>query len=530
MQDSRKMASVEDYPYDQSMFKFSNPPTASGTIGDLNGFGFPTNQIEYFNLGQPPMNLEPMINHSYDLASSTMDPLSNVSPSIEQHQQQPPLQQPVFLSNANLLDLNQTQQIIQPQLSHPLSSTDDSSSSLTPFDQSVSSSTAQFSNSGFISEDSVFPPVDAFIPSSIDTQHQQQQHQFHLQKQNQVQGVKQEHFQRSRYLSEPNIMTSTSNDSPFSLSPQSITFGSNPPTSATTITTTTTLYDSNVKPLYQRYRVIRGISSGGSATKPPRIMTTANHHYVPVNLELLDANLQECCLPTWNEEEKADKRRIIRIERYQVGSKIIAKFSIVGSAKENPTPLDSQPGVDVVEVSCLECFTKQSEDTDNEEESGNSTPMNNYSYGSTNTNGVEETKRSFYITSVEVIKIVELLIGTEVQDPAEHRRERGRIRSNLVPFWSKRPISSRMSNNEMRSNSSSPKSESNNSFNQISNISPDYSDFRIELATRIMAYDVRKPRGFDKEVRILKWEKLIPALRRALQSYYAEIPDGQDDF
>ena len=36
--------------------------------------------------------------------------------------------------------------------------------------------------------------------------------------------------------------------------------------------------------------------------------------------------------------------------------------------------------------------------------------------------------------------------------------------------------------------------------------------------------EIRKPRGFDKEVRILRWDKLVPALQRALQSYYTEIP------
>jgi hypothetical protein len=126
-------------------------------------------------------------------------------------------------------------------------------------------------------------------------------------------------------------------------------------------------------------------------------------------------------------------------------------------------------------------------------------------------------RKRYYITSVEVVKIVELLIGTGLQDSQERRRERGRIRSNLVPFWSRKSISTRLSNQDIRS---SPTIDAN-------------VDFRVELATRIMSYDIRKPRGFDKEVRILKWEKLVPALMRALQSYYAEVPDdfgeGKDE-
>ena len=64
----------------------------------------------------------------------------------------------------------------------------------------------------------------------------------------------------------------------------------------------------------------------------------------------------------------------------------------------------------------------------------------------------------YYITSVEVVEIVELLIGNQFRDAAERRKERGRVRSNLVPFWSKKPISSRMS--ETSTSSSSPQNSS----------------------------------------------------------------------
>lgn len=68
-------------------------------------------------------------------------------------------------------------------------------------------------------------------------------------------------------------------------------------------------------------------------------------------------------------------------------------------------------------------------------------------------------------------------------------------------------------------------SSSNNTLNIPSgNTLPTNHDYRMELAKRIMGYEIRKPRGFDKEVRILRWDKLIPALKRALQSYYTEIP------
>lgn len=323
-------------------------------------------------------------------------------------------------------------------------------------------------------------------------------------------------FQRARYLSEPNIMgsrdqrleVSVAPQSTFALSPESVSF-SYRSTQSSTLTIPSNTETRSDEDGYKRYKVIRGISSGGSATKPPRVNTMTNHHYSPVNLNLIEATLEDLCLPKWNEAELDDKRRIIRIERFQVGSQIVAQFSIVGAANEHEKTEPAQPGVDVVEVSCLRCYARPGDDVDEEDEEEQTS-----SYGYQQSNYSNDLKTSFYITSVEVIKIVELLVGTELQDAAERRRERGRIRSNLVPFWSKKPISSRMSSSELRS---SPIASTDNA------------DFRVELATRIMAYDIRKPRGFDKEVRILKWEKLVPALRRALQSYYVEIPDGFDE-
>lgn len=244
---------------------------------------------------------------------------------------------------------------------------------------------------------------------------------------------------------------------------------------------------------YPKYRVVRGISSGGTASKPPKVPNLPGHHFKQVELELNDASVEAMCLPEWNESEKQEKRRIIRLERYQVANKIVCDFKILDSSKEHSnTSSDLPNGVDVVEVSCLEAFNRPSDDLEEDE----ATPAEN---------GLQ---RSFYITSVEVIKIVELLIGVGSQDLGERRRERGRIRSNLVPFWSKKPISSRMSGG---------------------NLNFDSNDFRIELATRIMSYETRKPRGFDKEVRILKWGKLFKSLKRALQSYYVEVPDSLTD-
>lgn len=263
----------------------------------------------------------------------------------------------------------------------------------------------------------------------------------------------------------------------------------------------------------RRYRVIRGVSAGGCATRPPKNGISSEHFYTPVQLDLVSASLDDCCFPKWSNEEKTDRRRIIRIERTQEGPRLVAKFSIVGAASEHPSALPAGPETDVVEVSCLECAVLQEDEES--QESGGESPQSyggssssygysNYDTGTLRHNSTTDdsfgNRYYYYITSVEVVEIVELLIGTQLKDPADRRKERGRVRSNLVPFWSKKPILSRMNEN---------------------NGSP---DFRAELAKRIMAYDIRKPRGFDKEVRILRWDKLVPALKRALQSYYAEIP------
>ncbi|CUM51313.1 unnamed protein product [Debaryomyces fabryi] len=267
----------------------------------------------------------------------------------------------------------------------------------------------------------------------------------------------------------------------------------------------------------KRYRIIRGVSAGGCSTRPPKYLVDSNALYLPIELHVNGASFEEICFPVWSASEKEDRRRIIRIERVQNGHKLLANFSIVGAANENPITLPPPPDTDVIEVSCLECTTISNE-TDDQSASDEdlAVPIQGMHDGKYN---------QYYITSVEVIEIVELLIGTQSMDAADRRKERGRIRSNLVPFWSRKPISSRMPDNSSAHSSKSPGYAGMDT--RLTN-----QDYRFELAKRIMAYEIRKPRGFDKEVRILRWDKLIPALKRALQTYYTEIPssDSSIDF
>lgn len=210
-------------------------------------------------------------------------------------------------------------------------------------------------------------------------------------------------------------------------------------------------------------RVVRGVAQGGCSIKPPEERPREGRVFERVKLQFSGDLIESICNSSWNNAELMDGRRIVRIERTQDNNIVNANLSVVGCANDFPTPAPARPNTDFIEVSCLAVF------------------------------GMVP---GFYITSVEVVGIVEMLIGTRtIKDSALRRRERGRVRSNLMSFWSK------------------------NSYHSRSN-EASLSDF----AKRIMAYDIRKPRGFDKGFRILSWDKLIPALQRALQCYYAEIP------
>lgn len=216
-------------------------------------------------------------------------------------------------------------------------------------------------------------------------------------------------------------------------------------------------------------RVVRGIAQGGCSIKPPEEDPRPGFMYARVKLNFTGELIDSICNGPWSHGEIVDGRRIVRVERIQQNEVINVDFSIVGCADEFPNPAPAKPNVDFIEISCLSV------------------------YGPEMGNG-------FYITSVEVVAIVETLIGTrKMKDSSLRRRERGRIRSNLMSFWAKSSYHSK-ANEESRS----------------------------DFAKRIMAYDIRKPRGFDKGFRILSWDRLIPALQRALQCYYAEV--RKDEF
>lgn len=217
-------------------------------------------------------------------------------------------------------------------------------------------------------------------------------------------------------------------------------------------------------------RIVRGSSSASAMSKPPASPPRHGHYYAPVKLAVQKELLSYACSSHWSDAELEDKRRIVRVECTQDCAALGAGFRIVGLATKHPAPEPAPAGVSVIEVSCLQKDTSDC--------------------------GIPA---GYYITSVEVIGIVETLINASCMDPAQRRRERGRIRSNLMPFWQKRPLLAKSSGE-------------------------DFADADNAFARRIMAYSIRKPRGFDKNVRVLHWDHLGQALERALQCYYVEVP------
>lgn len=225
----------------------------------------------------------------------------------------------------------------------------------------------------------------------------------------------------------------------------------------------------------RRFKIVRGIA-GGLVTRPPELGTSLGKEYLHVDLNVFNALIEEINRVPWSYAERSDGRRIVRVECTQHEHVVNALFSVVGLALEHPEPAAAPPHTEVVEVSCL-----------------------NYTLADSN-----DQETDYSITLVEVVNIIEALIGTKEKELILRRREKGRIRLNLMPFWLKKPLPSKKTA-----------------------MTSDYADSRLDFARRIMDYEIRKPRGFDKDVRILPWDKLVAALHRALLCYFAEMP--QDD-
>lgn len=187
-------------------------------------------------------------------------------------------------------------------------------------------------------------------------------------------------------------------------------------------------------------------------------------------LQLLDIDfhpsLDTVLQVPWSASEEADARRIIRMSRVQIRAKIDIHLQIIDS--ETGIAQDSVYGRNVIEVSCLK---------------------NNFS---------PEQLACCYITSVEVINIIELLIGKQNVDRQFKRVERGRIRSNLCSLWL---------------NEFSPARTGH-----LAGLSKQFLD-------SIANYSSRKPFNTAKEVRLLPWINLDHAVTKAAEFYRVIISE-----
>lgn len=215
--------------------------------------------------------------------------------------------------------------------------------------------------------------------------------------------------------------------------------------------------------------------------------TTGN--FLKVSLVLLEDTTKPIYSIPWTEMECKENRRIVRFTKSLIGlDKLLLDFSIVNieNLQHDERGIDPDLGLPYIEISCLRCqfYDKHS---------------NKLTY-------------KYYITSIEIIKLIEFLVGTYDDDEAaeDHgsiRRERGRIRSNLFPFWAKWTVNTKIDDHNLN--------KLNNDINE---------KFKLDLGNRIMNYKTRKPRDSFKEIRVLNWDKLNPALQRVFQNYYIHHP------
>lgn len=223
----------------------------------------------------------------------------------------------------------------------------------------------------------------------------------------------------------------------------------------------------------KHYNIIRcGVS--GTAQLLPMLKSV---EYCAPELDVDSASIAEIDRAPWSEREKAEGRRIVQMRRWQRGTTVYVDFSI-----KKPDQKDLEPeseDVDIVDVSVIRSETNK-----------------------------KNQRPRYFITSVDFMEIVECVIGNRTLDNSDRRRERGRIRLNLMRFWLKTPLPSKKS------------------------IATGEHDAEVvELALKIRKYTANKSNklpGFNKEVRIMSWENLVPAMHRALAYYVAEVPIGDD--
>lgn len=213
----------------------------------------------------------------------------------------------------------------------------------------------------------------------------------------------------------------------------------------------------------KRYPIVR---------RPINIMVTGstiaytsqdqNQKSVEIDLKIVQGSLGNILSYPWNSLEISEGRRIVRIERFQHVQTLQAQFLIFRTNINSKEKKPKSDYLDYLEVSCIRFDYKDGVTT------------------------------NYFITSVEVIEIVEFLIGNKSLRSALKWKERGRIRSNLSALW----------------------------FKDWSELGPIY----LQFERQIKRYNSRNPYTMLKYMRLLPWGALDHALRKALLFYCIYVP------
>lgn len=179
-----------------------------------------------------------------------------------------------------------------------------------------------------------------------------------------------------------------------------------------------------------------------------------------IDLSIVGGTFQEIMNQPWSAYELKEGKRIIRIERFQNQCTLLAKFQII-SRPVILTQREMPESSNFLEVACIRFDHTDGESSD------------------------------YFITSVEVIKIVEYLVGNKASNSIHMRKERGRVRSNLAPLW----------------------------FKTWSHLSP-----LLHFENQIERSKSQYPLTTLRSMRVLLWSHLGYALRKAMLFYCVCLP------
>lgn len=181
-----------------------------------------------------------------------------------------------------------------------------------------------------------------------------------------------------------------------------------------------------------------------------------------IDLRMMGGSPEEITNQPWSYREISEGRRIIKVEREQHGCTLRVRFRVIKESERLNQEEAANDLLSYLEVSCIRFVHNDGVTT------------------------------NYFITSVDVIKIVEFLIVNNQLNSALKWRERGRIRSNLAPLW----------------------------FKNWTELGP----MHLPFEKRIRRFHSRSPPKMLKYVRLLLWVNLGYALSKALLFYCVCMP------